>query len=137
MASYIGSTRTNYFKVKDNNTFKTVCDYIGLEIIHSEDKVGFYGGEEVLIPLDIDELNEVLVEKGQQVFEGDDGLDIISGLLEDDEIMIVDHIGQVKLAFLTGSTFAYSNKGLIKNIQLKDIYDELKKLGLKFTYCEN
>jgi len=41
MANYYATSRSNYFKVKDNEKFKEFCGEIGVEMITQEDLVGF------------------------------------------------------------------------------------------------
>ncbi len=142
MASYYGFCRSNYFSVKDIEQFKIVCEHFELEIINNDNKVGFFVNEESGIPTSIEYVNEEQKEdnglRDEKYDEDnyDDVFDIIAEMLLDDEVMVVDHIGNEKLRFLTGYSSAYNNKGQIVNILLSDIYEKAKELGSNITYAE-
>ncbi len=146
MADYYGYCRSNYFRVKDLEQFKKVCDQFYLEFIVDEDdnnKVGFIVNHECGLPDNIEVMNEIyLNELEDESFELYDEnkyenvFDIISEMLEDDEVMIINHIGNMKMRYLCGFASAYNNKGDHIYLDLHDIYEKSKTIGKNITRCE-
>lgn len=137
MANYYGQTRSNYFRVVDVDKFKEVCKDFELEFIENDEgKVGFYSNSESGISQPLfgwEDKDGVSGKYDDNTFETVD--ELIASMLEDNEVMIITHIGSEKMRFLNGYASAYNNKGEFKNIDLWDIHKLGLELGNNVTDC--
>lgn len=120
MSDWHGTTRSNYFKVKDLDSFKTMLSNFQVECITKEntDLVGFYsttynGGIPTCFPGN--NLIEVSI------------LDCIAPHLETNEVCVVQSVGAEKQRYLTGTAIAISHTGETVSISLSDIYKEAQE----------
>jgi hypothetical protein len=121
MANWIGSARTNYFRVKDVEAFKTwaaaaslvVFERDGRHGVHSEDEYG--GWPEIVfddVSTDAHRAFDIAHELAQHVADG--------------EIVVCVEAGAEKLRYITGKAIAFraSTDGPETiAITLDDIYD--------------
>ena len=127
MADWIGSARSNYFKVKDIERYKAFCDIWDVKPFTEDGSVGFLceGG-----------LPSFREDDDGKKYEFDDFLNELSGLLEESEVAIMMEIGAEKLRYVTGVAIAINSKGERREVQLYDIYGHAKKLGANVTAVE-
>jgi hypothetical protein len=133
MANYYGSSRSNYFKVKDNGKFEEFIDSMSLELI--EDNVGRVGF------LVNDESGGIPYERYDE--ETDDYVEVdfdkeLASHLQEDQVAIYQEVGAEKLRYLTGYSVAVNSKGEKATVSINDIYNIAEKeLGGKdITLCE-
>ena len=128
--NYIGSCRSNYFAVKDEEAFKQWCERAYLTFIKDDHKaftfsrkrynyVGFYK-EEGGMPSEIDDENgdtqdvEFMEELRKHLVPG--------------SVAIVQEVGAEGMRYFTGFAMAINSKGKIISIGIEDIIDKAKKL---------
>lgn len=125
MANYIGSARTNYFKVKDETAFRAWAAKYGLEVIEHKKLFG-------VLPGDSEDGTFSLFDD-----EKDDYLDICDEIalhLADGSIAVVMESGHEKLRYICGWAVAINSKGKRVQVGLNDIYGKAnKKFGIKPT----
>lgn len=131
MADYYGVARSNYFKVKDVEALKKICEDFQLDILSRETPSGtFYGFGSY-------DFNSIIVEDkpgGGEVER--DVYDEVSSILEDDQVLIVMESGHEKLNYVSGYAHAVNAKGETVTLNLQDIYDKVKEANLgTFTEC--
>lgn len=125
MADWHGGARSNYFKVKDEETFKTwtrsVCDLGywekgGLFAIYSEDEFGGWPSCRYM-----DERDE---------YEDIDLVEELAEHLIDGEVAVLMEAGAEKLRYISGYAVAVNNTGKRISVSLNDIYElACKELG--------
>lgn len=110
MANYYGTTRTNYFHVKDADAFrsfmsKVVVDEDSIHLWEDTDRdgnlvfgFGCYGSILGLPPEDVDDENDFDFD-----FDYDEFIDKLSEHLVKGDAAIIVEIGNEKLRYLTGS----------------------------------
>jgi hypothetical protein len=138
MANWYGTSRSNYFRVKDADKFKDDIDSLSGEIRIAEyEKDGdtYFGlfpeGEYGGFPCSI----QVEHEDGTYDNEHVDIADVVYPHLIDNEVAIFMEVGAEKTRYVTGFAQAVDHKGEQKVINLWDIYnffeDEKKKGELR------
>ena len=137
MATYTSTARTNYFRVKDVDAFnKWIEQFSGLEtIVHEtqgtigilfEDGVPncrwetekFADGSEHDVDVEVDFMEEL-------------GLH-----LADEEVAVLQEVGNENLRYVSGYSIAVNNKGERREISINHIYNLAKELGSKITHAE-
>ena len=123
MATYYGTGRSNYFKVKDVEKFKSLLDRSECDLIwkgsktsdelDSSDLVGF-------IPLTED--GQVFIPEDQETNFWDD----VSSLLQEGQILIFQSVGSEKTRYINGISLAINCKGDILEFSLDEIYERAK-----------
>ena len=138
--NYIGSTRSNYFAVKDPEAFKAFLQQFGdLELMEGEaDKKGLFGflvgGDSGSLPSS----KRAPAPDGEGL-EEDIDVDFIAELapyLADGHVGVVIEIGYEGMRFLGGYASAFNNQGETRQISLDDIYETAKQLGPNVTKAE-
>lgn len=121
MANWIGSARTNYFRVKDVDAFKSWAQAASLAVFEEDGRFGVYSEDEyggwpsIVFDHDATEAHrdfDIVHELAQHVADG--------------EIVICLEAGAEKLRYITGNAIAFkaSADGPDKiSITLDDIYD--------------
>ena len=142
--NYVGSTRSNYFAVKDAEAFKAFLKQAGgdVDLIKGEGTqkglVGFIVGrgsdsgclpsqKEVFDPGDVG---------GVTSYEDFDFIGELAPHLADGYVGVVIEIGCEGLRALNGTATAFNNEGEIKQVSLGDIYDLAKGMGATVTRAE-
>lgn len=130
---YIGSCRSNYFAVKDEEEFKRWCERTHLTFTQGNPKefifngkrynyVGFYK-EDGGLPSIMDDENgdaqdvEFMEELRKHLIPG--------------SVAIVQEVGSEGMRYLTGYAMAINSKGKIVSIGIEDIIDKARKLTNK------
>lgn len=126
MADYIPTMRSNYFRVKDPEEFKKMCNKFGLEVIQkSYDDIQHYG---FLGYYGIPDYN---TDKDEEIVF----VDILSEHLLDDSVAIIQEIGYEKMRYLCGYAVAINSKGDLEEVSIDDIYKKAERLGKDITEC--
>ena len=131
MANWYGTARSNYFKVKDAEAFKSFADSVNLRWHASPDgSFMIHANDEGSWPNDYyDETREDYVE-----------LDLvceISQHLQEDQIVVLIEAGAEKLRYITGYAVAFNKQAETVHLSLDDIYEAaLNKFGIAPTRAE-
>jgi hypothetical protein len=127
MANWYGSTRTNFFKVKDIKMFmdkvSSLSSEIGFQAHPSAEGFIFLYGKNESGDFPMIENPET----GE--YEAVDLVEIVSPHLEGDQVCVVQMVGSEKLRYLTGHAYAFNAKGEVCVVSIDDIYE---KAALKF-----
>lgn len=138
MADWYGNARTNYVRIKPEHesAMLVVCDIFSiLAIVKMHEGLRHFGffpantnsnGDfarrrnvsDLADPKKLNGLNIVVDDNGD--FELDWLL--IAGYMEDDDILVIETIGNEKLRYLTGVSEAYSTTAMLGSISIGDIY---------------
>ena len=129
MANWYGSSRSNYFRVKDCDAFLQWVEKRGLGLfknsgdaalfaIHSGDSTD--GGSWPSYDLEADTEIDLATELAQHLPKG--------------EVAVLMEIGAEKLRYLTGIAIAVNHKGLAAVVSLDDVY---RKAARTFRVQEN
>lgn len=137
MATYTSMARTNYFRVKDVDAFnKWIKQLVGLDkIVHeTEGTIGILFEDGVPI-------HRWEIKKDADGNDEDVGIDIdfmeeLSLHLADEEVAVLQEIGNENIRFVSGHATAVNNKGQRREVNLNHIYDLAKELGSKITRAE-
>ena len=125
MANYYASARSNYFHVKDVDTFiKAMPSGIGIWNDREDGRVGVYddGGDGSGWPnctFDDDSYDQT-----EFWFP-----DLVASHLQDGEVAIFMEAGAEKLRYVSGEATAINSKGEFRLISLRDIYKLAEELG--------
>lgn len=123
MANYIGSFRSNYFRVKDLDTFRSWCDRFGLESLKGEGQhaglVGFLEGQNS----DGNGIPTTIYDA-----EAEEDVDVnfnaeLAALLAEGEVAVVMEVGYEKLRYLHGYAVAVHASGETEEVSLRSIYE--------------
>jgi len=121
---FIAMSRSNYFRVKNPLTFAATILELNLEHRMSGDTVMIYP------------------EAGDwPSFDGNDNeidfIQLIVPHLPPGEVCILHTVGYEKLQYLNHAMVAFTREGIILHHSQESFYDELNRLGHKFTRAEN
>ncbi len=114
MANWYGTSRSNYFRVKDEAQFRQWVDRRGISIFQSsEDSTLFavYSTDDGSWP--------------SYDMESDAEVDFVNELsqhLAKDEVAVLLTAGAEKLRYITGEALAVNHKGKVVDVSLLDIY---------------
>lgn len=123
MANYEGRSRTNYFKVKDAEAFKTWAEGLGLRVIHKpkEDLYSLLCNDD-----NTDFPYEIEVEDSDHTeeynFEG-----YLAKHLAEGSVCVILHVGYEKMRYFSGSAYAFDHTGKSVSINLDDIYQKARE----------
>lgn len=123
MANYYATTRSNYFKVKDADSFRDFCSSLALESWDGND-------DTVAISADTGDCG------GWPSYdhEKDEDLDFpvaLSEHLATDEVAILFESGAEKRRYIVGLATAVNDKGECLSVSLHDIYEMAAQLSDK------
>lgn len=118
MANYSGITRTNYFRVTDEEKYKEIIDKIdcecGLSFWEKTDEKGVkrhgFGGYGSLYSYDEETGDDML----------DDVLESLTEVLPEDEAIIITEIGNEKLRYLVGQSIVIT-RSMIQFVDLRSV----------------
>lgn len=128
MGTYIATSRTNYFRVKDESAFRAWAAEHGFEIVEQS---GHFG----LLPNELDDSGsfEICDDDGDDCF-----LEQLASHLEDAEIAVIMEVGHEKSRYLVGVATAVNNAGETIQVCLDDVYEAAaKRFGHKPTKAES
>lgn len=135
MANYEPHARSNYFAVKNVEAFTAFCARWGLELIQEREQaeqkgplVGFLCDSEQGIPT-------TLVNEDTGFDDDVDFIGELSQQLADGAVAVVMEAGYEKMRYLAGYAVAVNAAGEQVSINLHEIYDRAKGLGVDITTC--
>lgn len=149
MANFFGTARSNYFRVKDSETFKAWVKKVpGLGVWEtSQATIDFAETEE--------EKRRLACVFGIYSNDGDSGcwpssfedeegeyqhIDLIITIapyLADGQVIVMMETGAEKLRYVAGNAVAFDNTGKFVQVNLNDIYDKaFQAFGVKPTAAE-
>lgn len=133
MANYYETARTNYFKVKDEVTFRAWVEKHGLELAEED------GTFAVFPPDDGDGNGFNLIPRDEEggTIDDADTLDIaeeIAAHLTPDSVAVIMGAGAEKLRYVNGWAVAVNHKGETVSVNLEEIYTKaLAAFGIRPT----
>jgi hypothetical protein len=127
MANYYGTSRSNYFRVKDIDAFREWCSDLELHMIEEpNDRVGFYvENESGSLPC----YRCYEDEDGEWVDEDVDFEAELAEHLMPGHVAIVMEVGAEKARYLVGYAVAINSKGETRRVGIDDIYPLAGELG--------
>ena len=133
MANWYGSSRSNYFKVKDEAAFRKWADELGLTVITNLNPEGTLFG---VYPGDSDDgfwPSFVFGDFDDEEREVDICAELAEHLAEG-EVAVLMTIGAAKLRYLIGHATAVKWTGETVEVSINDIYEKaFKVFGVKPT----
>ncbi len=119
MANWYGTSRSNYFRIKDEAQFRQWVDTRGISIIQSREDPTLFAvhpgdstGDGSWPSYDMDADAEV------------DFLNELSQHLAKDEVAVLLTAGAEKLRYITGEALAVNYEGKVVDLSLLDIYQK-------------
>jgi len=123
MANWYGTSRSNYFKVKDVEAFTADMDKHGIEYAtkfkDKNDVFAVFGGDDGFF-------NSSYHDEATDDYVDFELIDVIMPHLPDNEVCVLQSAGAEKLRYITGYAQAFTNKNLIQ-ISIDDIYEKAAK----------
>ena len=139
MANYYGTTRTNYFAVKNADDFLAELSKYPVEVITKEAGVNgevatLYG----FMDSDLDGSGDVWNYYNPETHEGEEihWDEVFARHLADGWVAIIITSGAEKHRYVSGFAKAYNNKGEKIAIDLSDIYTLANDMGEHLTTAE-
>jgi hypothetical protein len=134
MANYEATARTNYFKVVDEEKFRSYCEQYEFGVITSRNEEGetLYGFEVVKeggVPTSYFDR-----EKNEDVES--DPLTELAEHLHPGHVAIYTEVGHEKTCYLNGFASAINSQGETATIHLDEIMELAAGLGEFITRCE-
>ena len=128
MANYVGSARSNYFRVRDETAFLNWVETLPGVVARRED--------------DDPERFTLLVEDGDdggwpgwrfdEPGEDEEEIDLhaeLAGHLAEGEVAVLEEVGAEKLRYLVGYAVAVNHRGEKLAVSLDDIYEKVRAAG--------
>lgn len=128
MANYVGSVRSNYFRVRDETAFLNWVETLPSVVARRED--------------DDPERFTLLVEDGDdggwpgwrfdELGEDEGEIDLhaeLAGHLAEGEVAVLEEVGAEKLRYLVGYAVAVNHRGEKLAVSLDDIYEKVRAAG--------
>ena len=139
MANYYASSRTNYFKVRDELEFENWLGTTNMEILHTE--VDAHGNcLTALVPTAPDGEGWSLTiwedDEGYQYEEERDLVQELAKHLEPGWVAIFMEAGAEKLRYVSGFAIAVNSDGNVLQLSLNDIYKQAEGMGEHITPAE-
>jgi hypothetical protein len=136
MANYYANARTNYFKVKDIEAFKTAIEDYPLEVVSRDDNPEFVAlfvadtGDDGAFPwcdfytddADGDEIDWTAIFKRH---------------LQENSVVIIQEVGNEKQRYFGGIAVAINSKGEEIIIDINSIFDQALSLGEVIDFWGN
>ena len=130
MANWYGTSRSNYFNVKDEGAFREWAERRDLEVL--ENPSGLFG----VAPSSMSEDGSWPSYDCDEDCEIDFQAELIEHLAEG-QVAIIMTIGAEKLRYLTGYSVALAWDGRRISVDIADIYDKVEtEFGVKPTAAE-
>lgn len=144
--------RSNYFAVKDEESFRRFCRRWGLKLIgDTEGRFGFLDAESKHFQSHEDRGEYFLGWRGdrddEDLDDGDDEGPIephesasfpeqLAALLAYDNVAVVVEVDHDRMRYLTGTAWAVNSRNETKDLALEDIYEVAAGLGQYVTRAE-
>jgi sugar phosphate isomerase/epimerase len=120
MSSWYGTSRSNYFAVKDLAAFNAWVDELGMDVITSGHLVGITPGSST------DDGGWPSWRWAREADEDDTEVDVAAELaahLADGQVAVLISAGAEKLCYVSGYALAFDNTGKTVSVRLSQIYD--------------
>lgn len=130
MANYYSTARTNYFNVKDEDSFRAFASqFSSLEIVQNKAKqFAILFDQECGVP------SWYYDQNGEEIET--DFIQELAKHLADDSVAIIISVGNEKMRYIDGYAEAVNNKGESVSLRLWDIYEMAAKLGKDVSRAE-
>lgn len=134
MADWYGTSRSNYFRVKDKDAFLKFVNATGVEsYIDDKNRYAVAAGDDGFWPAGIYKR----YEDGTDECEDIDFVDELASHLADGEVAVLMTAGAEKLRYVTGCAVAVKNDGSSVSVNIDDIYDlAFLKWGVQPSHAE-
>lgn len=119
MANWYGSSRTNYFRVKDADAFRRAMEQFEVDVWNKE-------GDATLFGLGANTEDGGWPSYDMETDEDFDFADKVSPHLAEGEICVMQTIGAEKLRYLSGFATAINHLGERVDVSIRDIYQLAK-----------
>lgn len=130
MSNYSATSRSNYFKVKNKEKFKELCDRLEVKMIERDDLVGFISkNEDGSLPYTI--YNPETEDWEDISICQEIALHLCKG-----QVAVMVESGAEKHRYIGGYAMAVNSDGEEESINIDQIYDLAKKLGKNVTKAE-
>ena len=136
MANYIPHARTNYFRVKDAEAFKSFVANIGAKIIQKKVRNEILYGM-IASPGFSWETYNGIEDDNNQTFAEIDIFEETAKHLVDGDVAIFQEVGCKRMRYFVGYSLAINSKFEIRTASIHDIYDKAQQLGKNISSCSN
>lgn len=125
MGDFVPTSRSNYFSVVDEDVFRKAMD--ALDVTYQMGQDGLY----MIYPEmgDWPDTNDNDVEV--------DFVKVLQRYLSPGDVCILHTVGYEKLRYLNHGMVAFTREGVVLHHSQENFYDELNRLGYKFTRAES
>lgn len=127
MANWYGTSRSNYFAVKDLEAFKAALKPFELEIVTSDRHEGLVA---VLAETDDGGFPSYYVDEDDGDLVDVDIVALITEHLADGHVCVLQSVGAEKLRYLTGWAVAFNNKGESIEVNIDNVITQAEAQGL-------
>lgn len=138
MANYRGTSRTNYFRVKDENSFKAwIATHAGATLIDTQIGSDIHYGVHMGAS---DSGTWPSTRECPETGESDCYFfaEFLAEHLQDGEVAILISVGSERMRYLGGEALAVHSSGEMTSISLNDIYEKAQAaFGTKPTAAEH
>lgn len=126
MSNWVGTSRTNYFHVKDAEKFLADMDGFDIRVVHMRE-----GDECFAIIAETDNGEWPSYDfrtAGEDDYPPEAWFpEIVAEYLADNEVAVFQTVGAEKSRYVTGYAVAINNKGEVVQVTLDDIYEVAKE----------
>lgn len=116
MANYEGNSRSNYFRVKDEQAFRAWCERLEIDLLSHDDDPHLFA----ITPFDD---TGSWPSEDPETGEPLDFLHELAGHLDPGHVAILVHTGHEKLRYLSARAFAINAAAQILTVDIDDIYE--------------
>lgn len=136
MANYYANARTNYFKVKDIEAFKTTLENFPLEVVSRDDNPEFVA---LFIPDGSDDGSFPWNDFWNDDADGAeiDWTALFKHHLQENSVVIIQEVGNEKQRYFGGIAVAINSKGEEIIIDINAIFDRATALGEVMDFYGN
>jgi hypothetical protein len=133
MSDYYAKCRSNYFKVKDEDSFREWIGDYDVEIFTDTKN-----GDQLFGFISCDGFGCIpVIWEDEETGEERSILDEISEYLADGETVVIQEVGSEKMRYFCGIAIAIHSSGKFVNLNLRDIYQiATEKFGGEISECE-
>lgn len=124
MANWVGTSRSNYFRVKDEDAFLKFADATGAEVfIGDQNRYAVAATDDGFWPASIYKQ----YEDGTDEYVDIDFVSELAPHLADGEVAVLMTAGAEKLRYVTGYAIAIKNDGSRMSVDINNIYDMVRQ----------
>jgi len=127
MANFYGTTRSNYFAIKDPEAFVAEMAKYPVEVIadpHRDEEGNEIGTLYGFMDSDDDGGGDIwtIYDDDNEEYTEVDWADVFNRHLQDDWVAVIQSVGAEKHRYLSGFAVLYNNKGETHSVNLDNIY---------------